>query len=219
MKYNLKKIIDKVYCVSFKEHYDLCMFFLRYQEYYESPNSAFRRKQFQIIDFMEWYSKDREGFFSYPLDWGGFNIPSFIIDEVHNLGIYDKNKYDYEMLLLHRKLKEEVGGDYYLIGAPADCQQLLKHEVAHGLYYTVPEYKLEMDKLVKKLPVQTRKHIYSWLKDIGYTKEVFVDEAQAYLSTGFTSSFKRCGWKRVSKPFIKVYTEFMNEKTLNPSKG
>lgn len=220
MKYKVQKIIDKVYNVSFQDHYDLCMFFLRYQEFYESPNSKFRNQPFEIIDFMEWYSKDREGYFSYPRDWGGFNIPSSIIDDIQSLFIVDLNKYDYEMFMLHKRLTEEVGGeDYYLIGSQPGNQHLLDHELAHGMYYTIPAYKAQMERLVKQLPANVRKASYSWLKSIGYTREVFVDETHAYMSTGYGEKFSKFGWKRASKPFVKVYNEFKNEAIRHTSKS
>lgn len=222
MNYTIEKIINRVYNLSFTDSYDLAMFFLRYQEFYESPNPRFRNKQFQLLDFMEWYSKDRDGFFSYPKDWGGFNIPSRIVDEVTALGIMDKSIYDYEMQALHRKLKEESGGDYYLIGCTGkgDVNKgILAHELAHGMYYTIPQYKVEMDSLVRKLPKHIRQGSFKWLGSIGYTKEVFVDETQAYFSGGFGDTFKRFPHKKACKPFMKVYKEFKDEALRNTSKS
>lgn len=220
MKYLIQKIIDKVYLVRFEVHYELCMFFLRYQEYYESPNPKFRNHAFTISDFMDWYVKDKNAdYFSYPADWGGFNIPSRIIDDVRTDTIQDFNRYDLEMFQLHSKLSQEAGSDYYLIGVsgPADKNaQMVDHELAHGMYYTIPEYKAKMDKLVKACSPKLRTNMNAWLKDIGYTKEVYVDETQAYLSTGFHGKFAT---KRASKPFIKVFQEFKSSQVRNSSKS
>lgn len=213
--YDLKKVIDKVYLLSIKDSYDLAMFFLRYQEFYESANDNFRGRRFTISDFMEWYSKDRNGYFSYPIDWAGFNIPSWVIEQVIGLGIEDKNKYDYEMFDLHCLLKKEVNnGDYYLIGVSGEDAQTIDHEVAHGMFFTIPAYKAEMEKLLKKLPKGVRVKINTHLQSLGYTKEVFDDEAQAYLATGFGEKFKKFAWKAASKDFAKVFNNFDQRKQL-----
>lgn len=226
IKYELFKIIDRVYLIIFDNQYDLSMFFLRYQEFYESPNKKFRNNQFEIIDFMNWYSKKfGNGSFSYTKDFIGYNIPSKIIDDVNAIGIMDKNIYDYEMIHLHRKLQKEVHDNYYLIGISnlnntnVFKSMTFNHELAHGMYYTIPAYKAQMERLVKQLPAKVRKASYSWLKSIGYTKEVFVDETHAYMSTGYGEKFSKFGWKRASKPFVKVYNEFKNEAIRHTSKS
>ena len=35
--YTVKEIKPRIFLLSFKDHYDLCMHFVRYQEFYESP--------------------------------------------------------------------------------------------------------------------------------------------------------------------------------------
>lgn len=224
MKYEVTKLINKVYHVCFDNRYDLCMFFLRYAEYYESPNPQFRGKPFEILDFMEWYSKDRKGYFSYPGDWVGFNIPSKVINELNACGIFDKNKYDYEMIHLHRKLQREASGDYYLIGSAFNKEDeaahnaTVDHELAHGMYYTIPLYKKQVDKLTKKLDRDFYNEICDWLKEIGYTKRVYKDETQAYLATGL-SWHRKTAWKKISKPFAKLFKEFKDEAIRNTLKS
>ena len=66
MKYTLKEIKGGIFLVEFDNQYDLAMTFLRYQEFYESPK--FKGKRFTIIDFMEWYSKEYDGAFTYTKD-------------------------------------------------------------------------------------------------------------------------------------------------------
>src|SRR5579864_3597075 len=98
-KYKISEVRSRVFFLQFKRRYDLCMQFLRYQEYYESVNSKFRDHAFDLLTYMEWYSHNNKlGYFSYPVDWSGFNIPGETIKKVWDLGIADKNIYDYEML-------------------------------------------------------------------------------------------------------------------------
>lgn len=159
------------------------MYFLRYQEYYESASPQFRGKSFEILDFMRWYShKYGKGAFTYPIDWAGFNFPGHIIKDVWDKGITDRNLYDYEMREVYRTCQKQAGDKFYIIGVVRG-NGALDHEIAHGLYYLNPEYKKEMQKLVRSLNIDLRKHFCQFLKKIGYTPKVYDDETQANLAT------------------------------------
>src|ERR1017187_1315957 len=143
VSFKIKEVKPRVFCLTFKECYDLSMFFLRYQEHYESPNPKFRGKQFELLDFMEWYAKksNGDGCFTYPSDWGGFNIPAHVVWTVHNYPMNDRNLYDYEMWEVYKKcLQKYPDGKFYLIGVYGNGSSL-RHEVAHGFFYTIPEYR------------------------------------------------------------------------------
>lgn len=216
MKFTIKEVKPKIFLFECDNSYDLAMTFLRYQETYESPNPKFRNKPFTIIDFMEWYSKTQglknhgvEGF-SYPLDWAGFNFPSFIIDKLLNdIGITDRNKYDDFILESYNMIKNKYYYDdnFYIIGATAGNEKTIKHEIAHGFFYTNPEYKKEMKKLVKALPADKIEKFNTHLASVGYTKQVFVDEIQAYLSTGVSNSMKQ-EMNGLTKPFIDTFNKY-----------
>ncbi len=63
----IEEVRPRIFLFKFKDSYDMSMSFLRFQEYYELPNKKFRRKQFKIVDYMEWYSKKYgNGIFTYP---------------------------------------------------------------------------------------------------------------------------------------------------------
>ena len=91
--FKIKEIKPNIFLFEFKHNYDMCMHFLRYQEYYESSSPKYRGKAFEIFDFMRWYSlKYGKGAFTYVDDWDGFNIPSHIIWSLWNLNLIpDKN--------------------------------------------------------------------------------------------------------------------------------
>lgn len=184
------------------------MHFLRYQEYYECPSPKFRGKIFTIFDYMEWYTKKYgHGAFSYPRDWGGFNLPGSIPIDIMGK-IPDINKYDKEISLVVTKCFQKYPDKrFYLIGAVGKGGAM-NHEIAHGFFYTQPEYKKEMVRLVKALPKEFRQNMNKWLKNIGYTNSVFVDEIQAYLSTGMSKDFKLFAWKKYSKPFVKIFEKY-----------
>jgi hypothetical protein len=186
----------------------MAMHFLRYQEHYESPSNRFRNKAFTWIDFMEWYSKKfGKGSFTYPIDWGGFNIPSWVIKYVHQLGISDPNRYDKEMLQIWNKCAMRYPDEsFYIIGAVGE-KGALQHEIAHGFFYTQPEYKKRATKLVKALPKNLRKKMNTYLKKVGYTAGVYIDETQAYMATGMPDVIKA---EKYRKPFVDLYKEFEN---------
>ena len=187
--FKVKEVRPGIFHFDFKNNYDLCMHFLRYQEYYESPSPKFRGKKFEIFDFMRWYSlKTGRGIFTYPDDWNGFNLPGNIIKDVWDLSISDKNIYDYEMLQAWSKCNAQANGKpFYIIGTVG--KDALDHEIAHGLFYLNSEYQKQMKALVKGLSPEIRKEMNTNLKNLGYTPKVYVDETQAYMSAGLPDSF------------------------------
>jgi hypothetical protein len=206
----LKEVKPQIFLLDFKNHYDMAMHFWRYQEFYESPSPRFRGKAFSLLDFMKWYSaKYGNGAFTYATDWAGFNIPGDIIKKVWELGIPDLNDYDHKMLETFQACQKQSKGSFYLIAAVGK-NEALKHEIAHGFFYTLPEYKKEMTKLVKALAPSFRKKVNKALKEMGYTPKVYIDECQAYLATGFTDAFE-FAYTNEHKPFVKLYNEYYSE--------
>jgi hypothetical protein len=189
MKYKITQPQKNIFHVLFSDQYDMAMTFLRYQEYYESPNKRFRgRIAWSILEYMEWYSKDHNNVFSYPDDWAGFNIPHRVVSELrshaHQVHIPDPNKYDDEMYRIYEHCRRlSAGQDFYIIASLKSDAGSKNHEIAHGLYYLNPGYKKEMDALVTKLRPATKKFLKDQLKAIGYDSSVFADEVQAYFST------------------------------------
>src|SRR5690348_11995408 len=122
MTHKLTKLLEGVYLLVFDNGYDLAMHFCRYQEFYESQNPDFNGKNFSMFDFMRWYSlenktRSNKDFmcFTYPEDWAGFNIPSWVFTKLLVMGIPDVNKYDQFMIALHHALTNKSKGNYYLI--------------------------------------------------------------------------------------------------------
>jgi hypothetical protein len=211
--FQIKEVKNRIFLFQFNNHYDMCMHFLRYQEYYESASPKYRGKNFEILDFMKWYSlKYGKGSFTYPNDWNGFNIPGDVISKVWEAGISDRNIYDYEMKMAWQQCKEKAGDQpFYIIGVVRG-NSALGHEIAHGMFYLHPGYKKESSKLVKKLDPHIRKSLNKTLKKLGYTPKVYVDETQAYMSTGLTEAFGEVDqWKEERKEFQKLFKKFSRE--------
>jgi len=201
----LFKITNYIYWLKIESRYNLAMTFLRYQEYYESPSSDFRGKDFTIIDYMDWYSKTYgKGSFTYPNDWAGFNIPSKVLNDIFDGDIKDWNKYDTIMYKAYCNIDDEK---YYLIGANKQ-NNTLNHEIAHGLYATNTIYKESMDELITNIDPEDKRLFYSKLSEMGYTIEVFDDEIQAYLATSSCIQFERA--EKYKEEFKNKYEKFYN---------
>lgn len=212
VQFKIKEVKPRIFLFEFKNHYDLCMTFLRYQEHYESPSPKFRGKAFSILEFMEWYSKqDGKDDFTYMRDWSGFNLPGSIIWNMWNKHLIpDKNYYDYTMYKSYLKcLNKYKDGNFYIIGAQKGNLKTLKHEIAHSFYYVNKEYYKEANKLIDNLTPILRKKIFTSLKKLGYTPKVFRDECQAYLVSGWKDHFSYLQNK--NKPFLKLYKKFYNK--------
>lgn len=211
--FTIEQVKPNIFLFSFKDYYDMAMHFLRYQEYYESASPKFRGKNFEIFDFMRWYSKKYgKDSFTYAKDWGGFNIPNTVVLDVFP-EVTDLNKYDMAIWGGYQQCQEILQSKedkFYIIGAVGKGTTL-KHEVAHGFFYTVPEYKKDMTALVKALPIDIRKSINKTLAKMGYTPKVFIDETQAYMATGLyvennpKFEFKL---KKERTPFIELFNKY-----------
>jgi hypothetical protein len=205
--FKLKEVRPKIFLMDFDDSYDLAMHFVRYQECYESPSKTFRDSAFSLIDFMEWYSKKYgNGSFTYPADWGGFNIPGEMIAYVERLGVPDPNRYDEVMQDVYRQCAAKTD-KFYLIGTVGENTSVLQHEIAHGFFYTTPKYRKAMKRLVTDhLPRDCTKNMFQQLKTMGYAARVYIDECQAYMATGLTETMP--GTKADREPFIELFNKY-----------
>jgi hypothetical protein len=167
--------------------YDLAMTFCRVQEFYESPIKEIRGKKFTLVELMSRYAKRNNGSFSYPLDWGGFNVPGPVVAALYKEKIEDYNIYDDIINTIHKQVIKETGSThYYLIGSNSD-KSTIAHECAHAFFFLDKEYKKKTKEILKKLHKSVRKKAVKVLLGLGYDKSVINDELQAYLSTEFHS--------------------------------
>ncbi len=56
----------------------------------------------------------------------------------------------------------------------------IEHELLHAKYYLDLEYRRRIEREWNELPLQKRAHIIQFLKRLGYSDAVVVDEYQAY---------------------------------------
>lgn len=221
-KFKLYKITNNLYCVEMKNPYDLAMLFVRYQEYYESPNPLVRGQAFDIDEYMRWYAtsdtrryvKGSENTFSYPTDFAGYNIPSSSINDILIKGNYkgNLNMWDNLMMDIRNSVILDIGKgeehNFYLIGTPHMDSDVLRHEIAHGFYYLGIIYRDLMNDLIKTdLTKVQLKEFKKVLKTYHYADEVMLDEIQAYLSADEQNrefpKVNDSGFKTVFKEYYK----------------
>jgi hypothetical protein len=71
----------------------------------------------------------------------------------------------------------------YIIAYIAGDIQTKKHELQHAKFYIDERYRQSIYDKWEIMDVKTRNHIVSFLKRLGYSDEVIIDEFQAYFMT------------------------------------
>lgn len=199
MKIKKTKIKDRIYLLEFENHYEIASTFLRFAEHYESPK--FRGKVFSLKEFKKWYSRGKKKFTYYD-DWGAFNIPSYVLEPFFEGKFNPLSKKEKQFLSLFDKNEK----DYYIIGIyKSSDKSNLTHEIAHGLYYTIPEYRKKVLQLLKKYDLsEIKKELKS--KD-GYHDDVIDDELHAWILT-FTDDLESKAPKELKEKLKKLFDEY-----------
>jgi hypothetical protein len=147
--------------------------FIRFQEYYESPNPKFKNNIFTLGEYKYWYSKEY-GADTYFTDWVGFNFPSQVLEPFRK-GLFDPLTVYEKRLLNLLKYRDD---DFYVVGA--NNSKILKHEISHALYYTNKNYQKNINNILTKNTKYLKK-LKKFLLDKGYHPSVLHDEIQAYI--------------------------------------
>jgi hypothetical protein len=212
--YSLYEVAPKIYAVHVADDYDRAMLFLRAQEYYESPFSEFRGRNFNIFAYMNRYRKHKNlDYFSYTFDWLGYNVPS---DEVE--GCYSQldhaidmiTPYDEHMMNILCSIRQyQKNGNFYLLGVDSLDSWVMDHEMAHARFFTEPEYKKAMTDVISQMPTKLTEALNELLIKEGYPEKVLADETQAYLATGLHSGMDKLkGIKTWKKKFSKIFEQY-----------
>lgn len=203
---SIEEIRDSIFLVRCKTQYEIASTFMRLQEFYESPYKGIRGQFFTLEQYMDRYAKET-GDFTYTDDWNGFNVPGNVV-----LDFFDR--FDFDLLEKEKELYRVIepalkrGDKFYLLGIWEDAD--LTHEIAHGYYYLDDNYRRAMNNITIELKYRNR--IEKWLKNIGYTKEVFLDEIQAYLGTGKAADIREKFSVDHTDSFVKKYRKIFKDK-------
>jgi len=199
-------VLPHIYVLTFDNRYELCMSFVRMQEFYESQK--FRGKYFTLEEFIDYWAKEfGHGSFNYPVLWNGFNLPDNVVRKWERCFSDNMRAKEVDILkAIYGMISEEdnAGGEYYVIGVHAEQpdetrQKVIEHEVAHALYYLSDDYKKACNEMLKNVSANVYEKTKGKLVVAGYGKNVLMDEMQAYFSTGGASCFGIKGRKNFEK--------------------
>lgn len=199
MQIEAKILLPGIYVLNFKTQYELCMSFVRMQEFYESPK--FRGKYFTLEEYIDYWSKEfGNGSFTYPSVWNGFNIPGKVIYDWFEKFTNIRPKEEDIVIQINKLIKKEVVNPHmeadrcleyykkiYIIGAHGEdgkesSNHIIEHELAHAMYYFYSEYRENCQKLLKKVSKKDYNNAKKLLLKQGYENRVIDDELQAYFS-------------------------------------
>lgn len=182
VKFSVSEIIPNVFHLQFDSRKDLTSTLVRFEEFYESPE--FRNKVFSMEEFFFWYKNSKKHKrFSYFTDWSGFNFPSYVFKPFWSNKFTNFTKREQKVL----KAFPENKNKFYIIGTYKSNNKkyqellVLKHELAHALFYTDKNYRRNVLKILKEL--KTTKPLEKYLASLGYHPGVFLDEIHAYYLT------------------------------------
>jgi hypothetical protein len=205
---SVRTIAENIFHVNCPVKYVLTSTLLRFQEHYES--SKFRNAIFSLEEFKSWFRGTREhGQFSYYDDVGGFNFPSSVL-----IPFVDRR---FDPLSAREKallsLLPNTPHDFYVVGTYGDQFDLthLRHEIAHGLYYTNQDYRGCVDLVLEGLDV---KPLEALLRQHGYHESVFRDEGHAYLGDDL-ENLQKMGitiepYAKAHEQLLQLYNQFFS---------
>jgi hypothetical protein len=212
IEYTIQEVATNVFAVIVPDSYHRAMLFCRTQEYYESPNEKFRGQSFSIFDYIEWYSRQNGGSFTYAQDWGGFNIPYDVARDCHQVSPKE-SPYDSYMGDILRNVSDMMQPkSAYLLGVENITDDTFQHEVCHGLYHTNREYRESMDEITKSMASSYWEKFKDNLIEMGYTMGVINDEIQAYMTINWDyQRFCKGVPKKVRQKLNQKYVEVLKK--------
>jgi len=165
----------------FNDSEAMCRTFLKFQEFYESPE--FKGKFFTLNEYIDWYKTTTDtGEFTYYDDWGGFNFPSRILKEFKSGGFFYDGLTPDELFIAN--VLNMIEGDFYVIASSGKInKRVFLHEKTHAIYYFNEEYRNEVNKVIDAFDKDFIKYSSNALTSRGYDDEFVYDEINAYFST------------------------------------
>jgi len=220
----------RLFHLQFKDDYEMGMTFVRLQEFYESSSLRFRGQAFTLEQYMDWYSREygNGGVFTYTGDWEGYNVPSHffacflkVFESDPRSGGLRSRECDLKDALFKRGLIPDINPNhpqrYQIIATAGKGLVKFEHEIRHGLFYLIPEYRSEIEAVIKRYKLTRFRRM---LLKVGYFKDVLVDEIQAYVLTGplddLPNSVKRSKEVRnLRKELKSIEKKYYNRRNRN----
>lgn len=173
------QVAPKIYAIEGEKSAQVGAVMVRIQENYESPK--FANKVFTMKEFIDWYMAFKKADrFTYFDDWSGFNVPGHVVQR------FIKGKFNplrpEEQWLVDELAKLNIKGKFYLLGYEIGDARVIKHEIAHGLFYTNRKYRKEVLEAIEPYYAVNKPFVQE-LSDHGYGDHVLVDEFHAWTLT------------------------------------
>lgn len=183
-----KSITPQIVHLIAKNHKILASAMCRLQEYYESPFPEIKGQIFTLGQLKAQGARDCPGVWTYEggrhhdTDWGGYNIPSYVLEPFIR-GMFDPLTTYEQDIINALKCKQ---GKFYVIGTYGDKDpgENLDHEICHALYYINDIYREECLRAMAPF-MEELKPMKEMLKEWGYCEEVLNDECHAYMSADY----------------------------------
>ncbi len=176
--------------------------FLRFQEHYESPR--FMNRVFTHEEYKKWYIK-LKGKFSYYKDWDGFNIPSSALRKFYDGNFDPLTAEEKAFLNLFKNHKHK----FYIIAVfGKNPRALLRHEIAHGLFFSDVSYRRKVLRIMKEYDLSKVKK--ELLNLGGYSKKVLLDEIQAY-TVSLSNELRSKISEEMSRKIKELYYKYVDE--------
>ncbi|MDP3881977.1 MAG: hypothetical protein Q8Q31_03835 [Nanoarchaeota archaeon] len=185
----IDEVADGIYHVIYPDDRKLGLAMIRFAEFYESPH--FQGRNFTFQDYARWYLANsqggqKKGKFTYYDDWPGFNLPSRTLEPFYN-GEFDPLRRG-ELELLD-SFRHKRGEKFYIIASSQEATpDLIRHEIAHGLFDMREGYQREVLRVLKEerrsgnpAPDRLRNYLLNMAGGVGYAADKLLDEEQAYL--------------------------------------
>src|SRR3989344_2181281 len=141
----VREPLENLLHVQFIRQSDLAATFLRFQEFYESPQ--YKGKVFTFEEFKEWYTAHNDE---------GKLDPLSGRERTFLKTFADRKKPFYIIGTFGKDNDEKLIKD--------DGESLLKHEVSHGLFYLHPDYKKTALAIIDEIPIEVRHQIIDYFK-------------------------------------------------------
>lgn len=203
-------ISEDIYLLMFENQYELASTFLRFQEYYESPE--FKGKIFTLDEYKKWYSKIN-GQFTYYSDWDGFNIPSYVLEPFYEEKFDPLSQKEKDLLSLFKNNNNK----FYIIATHKNTNSrsnTLNHEISHGLFYTDDQYKKSALKILSNF--DTTKIKSELILTGGYHEDVLDDEVHAF-ATNNPQALNSNIPNELHKQLLKNYEDALKKHNIKVS--
>ena len=197
----IEQISPKIWAIFGENPPDAAKAFVRFQEYYE--NVLLKGKKGLVVrDIEDWWEqyRDKDEKELYYAFWQGFNVPGTVILDLVRTSEFrpgfsveqflaKPTRYprwhnaETELLKLLESLTIDQINNGYFIGMWQGSTDVLEHEVAHAFYATIPSYKAEQTLNIGELQHDVYDQFHTQLIELGYHRDIVLDEMQAYMST------------------------------------